>query len=152
MTGARNLNFYHMENKSWKKSKLNRWNHLPRKRVSGWELVVNELNGRISDRWRTRSDNVFSAKSKGNERKGVGFYRWSARKTKRHFDPRYKPIDEWHVLYALNASGSLLDLCTPDGLILHKPSSKDPRHHQLESSDRHLVDCDTVHSIFTVII
>ena len=37
---------------------------------------------RISfDRWRTRSDNVVSVKSKGNEEKGVGFYRWSARKT-----------------------------------------------------------------------
>ena len=94
-------------------------------------VVVNKLNGQISDRWRTRSDNVFSAKSKGNERKGVGFYRWSARKTKRHFDPRYKPINERHVSYALNASGSLSDLCTPDSLILHKPSSKDPRHRQL---------------------
>ena len=84
------------------------WNHLSRKRVSRWDLLIKELNRRISNRWRTRSDNVFSTKSKGNERKGVGFYRWSARKTKRQFDSRYKPIDERHVSYALNASGQLV--------------------------------------------
>ena len=64
VTGAKSLNFYQMENKSWNKSKLNGWNHLPRKRVSGWDFVMKELNGRISDRWRTRSNNVFSTKSK----------------------------------------------------------------------------------------
>ena len=104
MTDARNLSFCHMKNKSWKYSKLNRWNNLPRKRVSGWELVLNELNGWNFNWWRTRCDNVVSAKSKGNEEKGAGFYRWSARKTKRHFNPRYEPFDEWHVSCALNVS------------------------------------------------
>ena len=103
---ARNLSFCHMKYKSWNYSKLNGWNHLPRKRLSGWELVLNELNEWNSDRWRTRSDNVVSAKSKGNEDKGAGFYRWSARKTKRHFNPRYEPFDEWHVSCALNTSAA----------------------------------------------
>ena len=106
MTDARNLSFFHMKNKSWKYSKLNGWNHLPRKRVSGWELELNKLNEWNSDRWRTRSDNVVSTKSKGNEEKGASFYRWSARKTKRHFDPRYEPFDEWHMSCALNASAA----------------------------------------------
>ena len=39
-----------------------------------------------------------------------------------------------------------------DGLILHEPSSKDPRHRQLGISDRHLDNCDAVHSAFTVVI
>ena len=64
VTGAKNLNFYQMENKSWNRSKLNGWNHLLRKRVSGWDIVMKELNERISDRWRTLSDNIFSTKSK----------------------------------------------------------------------------------------
>ena len=55
------------------------------------------VNGGNSNRRRTRSDNVVSTNSKGNEDKGAGFYRWSARKTKRHFDPRYEAFDEWHV-------------------------------------------------------
>ena len=96
--------------------------------------MLNELNGWNSDRWRTRSDNVVSAKSKGNEEKGVGFYRWNARKTKRHFDLRYKPIDERHVSYALNASGSLSEFCKPDDLILPEPSSHKPCHRPLEIS------------------
>ena len=57
-----------------------------------------------SDRWRTRFDNVVSAKSKGNKERDAGFNRWSARKTKRHFDPRYEPFDKWHVSCAFNAS------------------------------------------------
>ena len=67
-------------------------------------MRIDELNGWSSNRWRTHSDNVVSAKSKGNEERGAGFYRWSARKMKRHFDPRYEPFDEWHVSCALNAS------------------------------------------------
>ena len=59
-----------------------------------------------SDRWRTRSDNVVSAKSKENEEEGAGFYSWSARKMKWHFDPRYELFDEWHVSCALNASAA----------------------------------------------
>ena len=39
-------------------------------------------------------------------RKNAGFYRWSARKTKRHFDPRYEPFDEWHVSCAFDASAA----------------------------------------------
>ena len=113
VTGAKNLNFYQGENKSWDRNKLNGWNHLSRKRVSGWDFVMKELNGRISDRWRTCSDNVFFCEKQGNKRKGVGFYRWSARKKKRRFDPRYKPINEWHVSYAINASGQLVRTLYP---------------------------------------
>ena len=47
-------------------------------------------------------------KKQRNERKGVGFYRCNARKTKRRFDPRYKPINERHMSNALNASGQLV--------------------------------------------
>ena len=48
-----------------------------------------------------------------NERQCVGFYRRSARKTKRRFDPRYKPIDKWHVSYAINASGQFVKTLYP---------------------------------------
>ena len=48
------------------------------------------------------------------------------------------PLDSW------------LELYTPDGLILHELSSKDPRQRQLEISDHHLVNCDTVHLAFTI--
>ena len=85
---------------------MNGWNHLPKKRVSGLKLILNELNGLALTRWRTRSDNVVSVKSKGNEERDAGFYRWSARKTKRHFDRRYEPFDKWHVSCAFNASAA----------------------------------------------
>ena len=59
-----------------------------------------------SDRWQTRFDNVVYAKSKGNEERDAGLYKWSARKTKRHFDPRYEPFDKWHVSCTFNASAA----------------------------------------------
>ena len=78
-----------------------------------------------SDKWRTRSDNVDSAKSKENEEKGVGCYRWSARKTKRHFDPRYEPFDEWHMSCALNASTACQTsvVLTVSRAISHRPNA-----------------------------
>ena len=99
-------------------------------------MRIDELNGWSSDRWRTRSDNVVSAKSKGNEERGAGFYRWSARKTKRHFNPRYEPFDEWHMSCALNASAACQTsiALTASYSINHSP--KGPRHRQLYSSDR----------------
>ena len=61
---------------------------------------------------------------------------------------------------------SLSDLYRPDGVMLHKPPSKGPRHHQLLStdrqllsfdrqhisSDRHHIDYVTNHSVFTITI
>ena len=54
---------------------------------------------------------------------------------------------------------SLSDLYRPDDVMLHKPPSKGPCHHQLLSSDRQLLSSDrhhidyvTNHSVFTVTI
>ena len=76
-----------------------------------------------SDRWQTRSDNVVSAQSKRNEGEGAGFYRWSAPKTKRHFDSRYESFDEWHMslpLMPLQACQTSIDL-TASCSINHPP-------------------------------
>ena len=113
VTGAKNLNFYQGENKSWDRNKLNGCNYLLRKRVSGWDFVMKELNGRISDRWWTCFDNVFSAKSKEMRGRVLVFIDGSAWKTKQCFNSRYKPIIERHVLYAINASGQLVRTLYP---------------------------------------
>ena len=59
--------------------------------------------------------------------------------------------------YRLKCLYSLSDLYRPDGVMLHKPPSKGPRHHQLlssnrrhRSSDRHHIDYVTNHSVFTI--
>ena len=104
-----------------------------------------------SDRWRTRSDNVVSAKSKGNEKRGAGFYRWSARKMKWHFDSRYKPFDEWHVLCALNACAACQTFIalTASYSINHRPKVPVTVSYTVQADH---TDCVTVHSVFTIII
>ena len=42
-----------------------------------------------------------------------GFYRRSARKMKRRFDPRQKPTERWHVLCAINTPGQLVRTVSP---------------------------------------
>ena len=105
---------------------------------------------KIDSEWvkRTRSNNVVSVKSKGNEESDAGFYRWSAQKTKRHFDPRNEPFDEWHVSCAFNASATCqtsIDL-TASCSINHRP--KGPRHRQLYSSVRPYWLCHRPLSIY----
>ena len=104
-----------------------------------------------SDRWHTRSDNVVSAKNKGNEERGVGFYRWSARKTKWHFDPRREPFNEWHVSCALNASAACQTsiALTASYSINHRPKVLITISYKVQT-DR--TDCVTVHSVFTIVI
>ena len=114
-------------------------------------MRIDELNGWSFDRWRTRSDNVVSAKSKGNEERDAGFYRWSARKTKRHFDPRYEPFDEWHVSCALNASAACQTsiALTASYSINHRPKVPITVSYTVQTDH---TDCVTVHSIFTIVI
>ena len=114
-------------------------------------MRIDELNGWSSDRWRTHSDNVVSAKSKGNEERGAGFYRWSARKTKRHFDPRYEPFDEWHVSCALNASTACQTsiALTASYSINHRPKVLVTISYTVQTDH---TDCVTVHSVFTIVI
>ena len=114
-------------------------------------MRIDKLNGWSSDRWRTRSDNVVFAKSKGNEERGAGLYRWSARKTKRHFDPRYEPFDEWHVSCALNASAACQTsiALTPSYSINHRPKVLVTISYTVQTDH---TDCVTVHSVFTVVI
>ena len=114
-------------------------------------MRIDELNGWSSDRWWTRSDNVVSAKSKGNEEKGAGFYRWSARKTKRHFDPRYEPFDEWHMSCALNASAACQTsiALTASYSINHHPKVPVTVSYTVQTDH---TDCVTVPSVFTIVI
>ena len=114
---------------------------------SEW-MRIDELNVWSFDRWRTRSDNVVSTKSKGNEERGAGFYRWSAWKTKRHFDPRYEPFDEWHVSCALNAFAACQTSIALTASYSIKPSSKGPRHRQLYGSDKPYWLCHRPLSIY----
>ena len=104
-----------------------------------------------SDRWRTRSDNVVSAKSKGNEKRDAGFYRWSARKTKRHFDPRYEPFNEWHVSCALNASAACQTsiALTASYSINHRPKVPVTVSYMVQTDH---TDCVIVHSVSTIVI
>ena len=115
------------------------------------QMRIDELNRSSSDRWRTRSDNVVSAKSKGNEERGAGFYRWSARKTKRHFDPRYEPFNEWHVSCALNASAACQTsiALTASYSINHRPKVPVIVSYTVQTDH---TDCVTVHSVFTIVI
>ena len=69
---------------------------------------MQELNGRISDKDDGLALTMCFLRKAKDERKGVGFYRRGAWKTKRRFDPRYKRIDRRHVSYAINASGQLV--------------------------------------------
>ena len=65
----------------------------------------------------------FCAKWKKNVGEVAGFYRWSALKMKQHFDPRYEPLDEWHVslpLMPLQASQTSINL-TASCSINHPP-------------------------------
>ena len=119
--------------------------------MSGLKLILNELNGLTLTRWRTRSDNVVSTKSKGNEEKGAGFYRWSAWKTKRHFDPRYKPFDEWHMSCALNTSATCQTsvALTSSYSINHRPKVLVTVSYTIQTDH---IDCVTVHSVFTIVI
>ena len=114
-------------------------------------MRIDELNGWSSDRWRTRSDNVVSAKSKGNEERGASFYRWSAQKTKRHFDPRYEPFDEWHVSCALNAFAACQTsiALTASYSINHRPKVLVTVSYTVQTDH---TDCVTVHSVFTIVI
>ena len=71
-------------------------------------------------------------------------------------DMNHSTSDTCHRLKCLC---SLSDLYRPDGVMLHKPPSKGPRHHQLSSSDRqhrssdrHHIDYVTNHSVFTITI
>ena len=115
------------------------------------QMRIDELNRSSSDRWRTRSDNVVSAKSKGNEEMGAGFYRWSARKTKRHFDPRYEPFNEWHVSCALNASAACQTsiALTASYSINHRPKVPVTVSYTVQTDH---TDYVTVHPIFTIVI
>ena len=115
------------------------------------QMRIDELNRSSFDRWRTRSDNVVSAKSKGNEERGAGFYRWSARKMKWHFDPRYEPFDEWHVSCALNASAACQTsiALTASYSINHRPKVLVTVSYTVQT---YHTDCVTVHSIFTIVI
>ena len=112
---------------------------------------IDELNGWSSNRWRTHSDNVVSVKSKGNEERGAGFYRWSAWKTKRNFDPRYKPFDEWHMSCALNASVACQTFIalTASYSINHRPKVLVTVSYTVQTDH---TDCVTVHSVFTIVI
>ena len=99
---------------------------------------------RVGGKWVERTDLwqvtdslwqcVFYEKQE-NEKKGAGFYRWSARKTKQRFDPRYKPINKRHMSCAINASRQLVRTLYP-----WRPHI--PRIVTL------LTD-DTIHSMFT---
>ena len=115
------------------------------------QMRIDELNRSSSDRWRTRSDNVVSAKSKGNEERGAGFYRWSARKTKWHFDLRYKPLDEWHMSCALNASAACQTsiALTSSYSINHRPKVLVTISYTVQTDH---TDCVTIHSVFTIVI
>ena len=114
-------------------------------------MRINELNGWSSDRWRTRSDNVVSTKSKGNEERGASFYRWSAQKTKRHFDPRYEPFDKWHVSCALNAFATCQTsiALTASYSINHRPKVLVTVSYTVQTDH---TDCVTIHSVFTIVI
>ena len=70
-------------------------------------------------------------------------------------DTNHSTSDTCHHLKCLC---NLSDLYRPDGVMLHKPPSKGPRHHQLlssdrqhRSSDRHPTDYVN-HSAFTITI
>ena len=71
-------------------------------------------------------------------------------------DTNHSTSDTCHRLKCLY---SLSDLYRPDGVMLHRPPSKGPHHHQLlssdrqhRSSDRHHTDYVTNHSVFTITI
>ena len=71
-------------------------------------------------------------------------------------DTNHSTSDTCHRLKCLR---SLSDLYRPDGVMIHKPPSKGPHHHQLlssdrqhRSSDRHHIDYVTNHSVFAITI
>ena len=101
-----------------------------RMRVGGKWIERTDLWQVMDSLWQC----VFCEKQE-NEKKGVGFYRWSARKTKRRFDPRYKPINKRHMSCAINASGQLVRTLYP-----WRPN--------ILPTVTLLTD-DTVHSVFT---
>ena len=83
--------------KAKKRNKLNGWHYLPRKIwADEIEWCRSWTNGSLTKMTNSLWQCVFCEKQK-NERKGGGFYRRSARKTKRCFDPRYKPTERQHV-------------------------------------------------------
>ena len=57
-----------------------------------------------------------------------------------------------NTCHRLKCLCSLSDLHRPDGVMLHQPPSKGPRHHHPLSSDRHHFDSVTNHSVFTITI
>ena len=152
VTGAKNLNLPRGE---WK---------LKKKQIERMESLTEEKSERMRfcdegvertdlwQRWRTRSDNVFFAKSKEKRGKVLVFIEGvhgrrsdtSIRDTSQSTNDTCRtpqmPLD------------SLSELCTHDDLILPKPSSIDPRHCPLEISNRHPIDDDTIHSAFTTVI
>ena len=114
-------------------------------------MRIDELDGWSSDRWRTHSDNVVCTKSKGNEERGAGFYRWSAWKTKWHFDPRYEPFDEWHVSCALNAFAACQTSIAlmASYSINHRPKVPVTVSYTVQTDH---TDCVIVHSVSTIVI
>ena len=114
--------------KAEKRNKLNGWNYLPRKIwADEIEWCRSWTNGSLTKMTNSLWQCVFCEKQK-NERKGGGFYRRSARKTKRCFDPRYKPTERQRVSCTINASGQLVRTLYTDDLILSEPSSHKPCH------------------------
>ena len=90
-------------------------------------------------------------KKQRNEGKGVGFYRRGARKTKRRFDPRYKPIEKRHVSYTINASRQLVrTLYTwrphSSWVVIQWSSSPSTR-----DFNRHPIDYDTIYTAFSTV-
>ena len=151
---AKNIKFYQKRGE-WKLKKETNWTDWIIYRGKEWadeiEWCKSWTDGSLTKMTDSLWQCIFCEKQR-NERKGVGFYRRGAWKTKRRFDLRYKPIDKRHVSYAINASRQLVRT-----LYTWRPHSSwavIPWTLLLSAGDfnRHPNDYVTVHLAFTTVI